>query len=594
MLEELEIQSLGPIHQAVLRPQPGMTAITGETGAGKSMLLSAIQLLSGSDAQSQRVAPGADHAWVQGIFDVAGEEDVQSLVARAGSPCDEGELFVSRTVPAQGRSRCYTNGKTVPRSLLEQLSSFTVTIHGQAEQLKLASSAHQRAFLDRCCGDDQELADYQTAYQAVRKADEKLEHLVQEQSQIQAQADYLRESIDRIDKIGPQRGEDDALREQRTRIESAADISQAVQRALMALDSSQEGGDQASAADLLEQAVRVLESSAARDLFVNQISDLNSALESVQEIILSLSSQVADEGSPEELDGINGRIHDLEELTRRWGPKIDDVLAWKQQAEFDLEDLDASPEHIDELRKQRKDLVVDAVKKAKSLSSRRSQAAAVLSDRVNQELASLAMAGSRLDILVEHVDELNPWGSDRISFLFTPFPGSPRLPMGKSASGGELSRLMLALELVAFEMNRPNQGVGKREGQASYRPTLIFDEIDAGVGGKSAVELGKRLALLSQDAQVIVVTHLAQVASWADRQYVVVKQGGLAFDSENTDTVETVVKPVEGEARVEEIARMLSGTATETSLDHARELLDSSRVNAQTDRGGRKSASNRK
>ena len=153
---------------------------------------------------------------------------------------------------------------------------------------------------------------------------------------------------------------------------------------------------------------------------------------------------------------------------------------------------------------------------------------------------------------------------------------------------------MLALELVAFEMNRPNQGVGKREGQASYRPTLIFDEIDAGVGGKSAVELGKRLALLSQDAQVIVVTHLAQVASWADRQYVVVKQGGPAFDSENTDTVETVVKPVEGEARVEEIARMLSGTATETSLDHARELLDSSRVNAQTDRGGRKSASNRK
>lgn len=146
MLEELEIQSLGPIHQAVLRPQPGMTAITGETGAGKSMLLSAIQLLSGSDAQSQRVAPGADHAWVQGIFDVAGEEDVQSLAARAGSPCDEGELFVSRTVPAQGRSRCYANGKTVPRSLLEQLSSFTVTIHGQAEQLKLASPAHQRAF----------------------------------------------------------------------------------------------------------------------------------------------------------------------------------------------------------------------------------------------------------------------------------------------------------------------------------------------------------------------------------------------------------------------------------------------------------------
>lgn len=388
------------------------------------------------------------------------------------------------------------------------------------------------------------------------------------------QADYLRESIERINRIDPQPGESEELHARRDRIENAAEIAQGAATALAALDASQVGDDvdAASAAELIDRAAQALRSIHVEGVFSDLADRLDSIGADLSDVVFTLSGEVDNESSVDDLDSINGRIHELDELTRRWGPTLADVITWRDKAVFDLEDLDASPEKVEQLQTERAQLFRKALKAARTLSKLRAAAAENLAGKVTKELSSLAMGGAKLEICVhsradggsDSTDVLDANGCDDIEFLFTPFPGSPRLPMGKSASGGELSRLMLALELVAAERHVVAGG--------TVPPmTFIFDEVDAGVGGKAAVELGARLAKLAQSAQVIVVTHLPQVASWADEQYVVSK-GMPAGES----GVVTTIKQVSGDERVHEIARMLSGSESEASLDHAEELLRAS------------------
>ena len=614
MLEELDIRNLGPIREASIAPARGMTAITGETGAGKSMLLSAIRLVSGDTAESSRVAAGADEAWAQAIFafdddalaigserhDQAGSlshadaddatvlTGVAAAVGRArdaGVEPEDGELFLSRTVPASGRSRAVLGGKSVPRSVLGSIAGELVTIHGQADQLKIASAARQREFLDRVADDEAELDAYRHAWNELTAMDERLGRLRSQESSARQQADYLRESIDRINRTNPQLGEDEELKSRRERIENAADIAQGVGAALGALDASQVDADAGgtSAVDLINHAVTSLRAIRVGGEFAEQADRLESINADLGDVVFSLTQELGDEGSVEDLDQINGRIHELNELTRRWGPTLADVIAWRDKATFDLEDLDASPEKVAELEAERQSLYSAALAAADTLSAARTKAAASLGARVADELSSLAMSGASLEVRVTprelsdgHDNDreaaagdsagdtgpLEPYGRDDIAFLFTPFEGSAQLPMGKSASGGELSRLMLALELVAADVRGGND------------QTFIFDEVDAGVGGKAAVELGKRLARLARNARVIVVTHLAQVASWADAQFVVSKESQDSGDE--AAGVATTVCEVRDDQRVHEIARMLSGSESEASLDHARELLKDS------------------
>ena len=558
MLEELDIRNLGPIREAAIAPAAGMTAITGETGAGKSMLLSAIRLVSGGAAESSRVSAGADEAWAQAIFALsddavasehsgdtndAGSGDADSgftgaaaAVAKAhdaGVDPEDGELFLSRTVRASGRSRAVLGGKSVPRSVLGAIAGELVTIHGQTDQLKIAASSRQREFLDRVAGDEAELAAYRKAWDALAAMDERLERLRSQESSARQQADYLRESIDRINRIDPQPGEDEELKACRERIENAADIAQGVGSALGALDASQvdvDAADGASAVELINHAVTSLRAIRVGGTFSEQADRLESINADLGDVVFALSQELGDEGS--------------------------------------VEDLDASPEKVAELESERQTLYDAALAAADVLSAARVAAAADLGARVTEELGSLAMLGASLEVRVTPRDKaddpLGPYGRDDIAFLFTPFEGSPQLPMGKSASGGELSRLMLALELVAADT------------RGGADQTFIFDEVDAGVGGKAAVELGKRLARLARSAQVIVVTHLAQVASWADAQFVVTKEPPDADDDDLG--VVTTIAEVNGETRVHEIARMLSGSESEASLDHARELLSDSRL----------------
>ena len=565
MLEELEIHNLGPIRSALIAPAGGMTAITGETGAGKSMLLSAIRLISGGPSDGGRVSVGANEAWAQGVFEVASSPAAVAAAHEAGFEPEDGELFLSRKVPASGRSRSMLSGRSVPRSVLGSIAAELVTIHGQADQLRIASSTRQREFLDRYAGDDVALVAYGKAWNARRAMDDRLERLSSQESSMRQQADYLRESIERINRIDPQPGEMAELRARRDRIENAAEIAEGVNRALSALDASQVVDDveSSSATDLIDRASQALRAIHVDGVFSELADRLDSISTDLSDVVFTLSGEVDNDLGMEDLDAINGRIHELDELVRRWGPELSDVIAWRDQAVFDLEDLDASPEKVSQLQAEREKLFGEALKAARAVSKRRAAAAKELAAKVTAELESLAMSGSKLEIRVSEREHLDASGADGIDFLFTPFPGSPQMPMGKSASGGELSRLMLALELVAAEKHVVAGG--------SVPPmTFIFDEVDAGVGGKTAVELGARLAKLAQSAQVIVVTHLPQVASWADEQYVVAK--GEMDDG----SIATTINQVRGEARVHEIARMLSGSESEASLEHAEELLKSS------------------
>ncbi|KFJ00947.1 DNA repair protein RecN [Bifidobacterium stellenboschense] len=609
MLEELSLRDLGPIRSAVITPACGMTAITGETGAGKSMLLSALSLISGGPANAKRISVGASEAWAQGIFAVDGTDDethaadaadetvgddadddealaggVLAIARRAGVEPEDGELFLARTVRATGRSRAVLGGKTVPRSVLAAVAGELVTIHGQAEQLRIASAARQRDFLDHAADDGRELAAYHAAWRELADMDARLERLRSQESSARAQADYLRESVDRINAVDPHPGELEELKAKRDRIENAADIAEGVSHALAALDPSQleladSPAEAAGASDRILEAAQALRAIHVSDGGFDELADrLESVNADLADIVFTLSGHLGEDVGEADLDTLNARIHDLDELTRRWGPGIEDVIAWRDKAAFDIEDLDASPEKLAELEAERDRLHETAAKAAARLHEARAAAAGRLAARVTEELSSLAMDGASLEIRVaprEGADALDANGGDDIAFLFTPYEGSPQLPMGKSASGGELSRLMLALELSAADMHAGEAAVGEH-GAAPSDMTFIFDEVDAGVGGKAAVELGRRLARLARSSQVIVVTHLAQVASWADSQFVVTKEPPDADDDDLG--VVTTVAEVKDAARVHEVARMLSGSESEASLDHARELLASSRL----------------
>lgn len=600
MLEELEVRDLGPIRHALIEPAVGMTAITGETGAGKSMLLEAIRLVSGGRTDAGRVSAHADGSWAQAVFREDPEGPAVVAARDAGAEVEDGELFLTRSVPASGRSRALLCGRTVPRAVLSSVASHLVVVHGQSDQLRLASPVRQRALLDAMPSVAGPRSRYDEAWDAFSRTRRRLSEMTTRQASTRQRIDYLKDSLERIGRVDPKPDEDVALRDRRTRIEHAAAISEGVGGAVAALDPSQlDGADDATGVlDLLGRAAQSLRSIHIADPYDAAADRLDSLAADVSDVVLSLTDRVGDQDAEGDLDVINARIHELDELIRRWGPGLGDVLAFRDAASTELEDLDAAPERIEGLqRKADEDLQV-ARDAADALHDARARMARRLSAMVDEELEALAMSGSRLEIRVTvrtGQKALDDSGSDDVEFLFTPFPGSRALPLVSSASGGELSRLMLALELSAARCRRAPAEVsdipasdadGGDSGTAGEPMTFIFDEVDAGVGGRAAVELGRRLARLAEDAQVIVVTHLAQVASWAGRQIVVSKSvpaastpGGDAGEDggDGTAGVSTTVAAVEGEGRVHEIARMLSGDESPASLEHARQLLADSR-----------------
>jgi DNA repair protein RecN (Recombination protein N) len=574
MLEEVRITGLGVIDDAVLELSPGFTALTGETGAGKTMVVTGLGLLFGGRADPARVRPGADKASVEGRLTVDPDGRVARQVADAGGDLDDDTVVLSRSVSAEGRSRAYAGGRSVPVSLLQYLADDLVAVHGQADQQQLLKPGRQREALDRYAGAELSavLVDYQRAYNQHRKVRERLESLRAEAATRAAEADALRHGLEEIEKVEPVPDEDATLRADEERLANADTLHAAATTAHEALlgDPTSSAVDAADAITMLGHARTALESVRAYDPALAGLADrLSEAVYLTSDIATEIASYVQTvDADPARLALIQERRAVLGRLVRTYGTGVlpggatlpvpggdlAAVLEWGKTAAARLAELDSSDETIAALVEEEASLSEQVTSLAGRLSSLRSAASEQFAADVSEELTALAMPHARIAAVLIPLPEPGPHGADDVEIRLAPHPGAPTLPLHKGASGGELSRVMLAIEVVFAG--------------ADPVPTFVFDEVDAGVGGKAAVEIGRRLARLARQAQVIVVTHLPQVAAFADNHLVVAK----ASDGRITSSG---VLRLDGESRVRELSRMLAGLEdSEFGQAHAAELLD--------------------
>lgn len=559
MIEEIYIRDLGVIREAKLELGPGFNALTGETGAGKTMILTALGLLLGERADSAAVRQGQEQTLVEGHWAFVPDAEVlgqlRDRLAEAGIDLPDEQLLVTRSVSADGRSRAAMAGRSVPVSVLSEIGENLVVVHGQSDQIRLRSAAAQREALDAFAGESLQelLQEYARGYGAWRETEARLDQLRSQAAIRVREAEDLRAAVAELEQVKPQPAEDLQLAELAERLTNTEDIRVALSSAHEAL-SSEAIGEAQDAIGLLATAKRALDQGAQYDPRLSGLADqLRELGGQVREVATELASHLASLESDSELslDQVQERRAQINSLLRRFGPTMDELLAYQQNANARLLDLDSSDFQIEELERSLEQQKLQVVDLAARISSLRMAAARNLTSQVTEELHALAMPGATLVVRIEPAD-LGPHGADQIAILLSSYPGAEPRPLGKGASGGELSRIMLAIEVVLAK--------------TKTNPTFIFDEVDAGVGGAAAIEIGKRLARLAKQAQVIVVTHLAQVAAFADNHLRVLKNQ----DQEFTATSVTRLSDV---ARVEELARMLSGlTDSELARGHAAEL----------------------
>jgi DNA repair protein RecN (Recombination protein N) len=566
MLEELRITGLGVIESATLELGPGLTVITGETGAGKTMVVTALGLLLGGRADSGAVRSGSRAARVEGSVDLGALPAVAAAVEAAGGEVEDAHVLLARNVAAEGRSRAFVGGASVPVSQLAEVTEPLVAVHGQADQHRLLRPRAQRAALDSYAGDSSAalLADYRALHTELVDVERELREVVATARERAREADLLRFGLGEIEAVSPHPGEDDALADEERRLGHADTLRTAAESAREAL-SSDDGQPDALAA--VAAARTLLDAVRDHDQGAGELADR------VAEVTYLLSDVAADvasyagglETDPARLAVVSERRAALTALTRKYGETVAEVLAWAEATAGRLAELDDTDDRISRLGDRRTELRGRLGPAAAALSRARTEAAERLSSEITGELGLLAMPHAVLDVVVRQTpsddglvveDRCLRFGSsgvDEVEFLLTANTGSEARPLHKGASGGELSRVMLALE-VALAGTSPV-------------PTFVFDEVDSGVGGRAAVEVGRRLARLAASAQVVVVTHLPQVAAYADRHVLVEKSS----DGSVTTSGLTVLEP---EGRERELSRMLAGMEDSASaLAHARELL---------------------
>lgn len=550
------MQGLGVIADAVLPLGAGFTAITGETGAGKTMVVTGLGLLLGQRADSGAVRAGAAQASVAGVWIVPETGDVADIVSDAGGelePAGSGvaELYVSRTLSAEGRSRASVGGRAAPAGVLSALAEELVVVHGQSEQLRLRSSAAQRDALDRFGGAPiaEALDAYASSFARWRELDAEIADITENRDRRAEEASRLREALALIEAAAPEPGEDVELSARAERLANAEELRLAASLAHSAL-SSEEGEPDASA--LIAEARRALErvSDAA-------LTDISAALADIGYRIADAAGQLSayladlDEAGPHELAAVEERRAALGTLIRAHG-SLDEALELWQTGSTRLAELDDDGERLDRLEAERDAARADLDARAEALTAERTEAAARLGVAVSEELHALAMPDATLEVAVTPGTE-SAHGRDDVAILLAPHPGAEPRSVGKGASGGELSRVMLAIEVVIAGTDPV--------------PTFVFDEVDAGIGGAAAIEVGRRLARLAEKSQVIAVTHLAQVAAFATNHLSVVKSNDGAVTASS-------VRRLEGQEREAEMARLLSGlTDSDAAITHARELL---------------------
>ena len=558
MIEEIYIRDLGVIEEARLKLGPGLTVVTGETGAGKTMVLTALGLLLGERADSTSIRSGQEQAFVEGRWFLKDASVLGDRLEEAGAELENGELILNRSVSTEGRSRASVSGRATPISVLLDIGEQLVVVHGQADQIRLKSAAAQRQALDQFSGRAlvEAMDAYQQHFRSWKSSKAKLEDLVSASEARLAEAEQLRIAVAEIDAAQPQAGEDAELAEKAERLTHLEELRLAATSAHEAISSEsfQEGQD---AITLLGQARRALEQVGSHD------PELQKIAETLREIGFQVNDVAAEiSGYVDGLEGdgtrdlalIQERRAVLLNLARRFGPTHVDVLNFWAEASNRLLELDSSSDHIDGLSAKVLAEYESMARLASEVSQIRQSNAAQLAHEVSDELKSLAMSGATLVVSVSKSADYGPTGIDEVSIMLVAHAGAEPRALGKGASGGELSRIMLAIEVVLAKTEQA--------------PTFIFDEVDAGVGGAAAIEVGRRLAMLAQQAQVIVVTHLAQVAAYANSHLRVLKSSAGGFTASD-------VVALDPEQRVKELARMLSGlTDSESGLAHASELLE--------------------
>jgi DNA repair protein RecN (Recombination protein N) len=574
VLEELRIASLGVIESSTLELGPGLTVITGETGAGKTMIVTALGLLLGGRADSGAVRTGAKAARVEGVVRVDRLPGFAEAVEQVGGEVEDDRVVLARNVSAEGRSRAFVGGASVPVSSLVAVAEPLVAVHGQSDQHRLLQARAQREALDRFGGPILAglLATYSDLHGRLEATERELDDVVASARERAQEADLLRFGLAEVEAVSPEPGEDVALAAEESRLGFSDTLRTAAEQAREAL-SSEEGDPDAlattSAARSVLDAVRDHDAEAGE--LADRLAEITYLLSDVAADVASYAARI--DTDPARLAAVSERRAALTAVTRKYGDSVEEVLAWAERSATRLLDLDHTDERIDELRAQQRDLRRDLAAAASALSAARAEAAGRLAEQVTGELALLAMPHARLTIEVRQAAVPEPaagthgpllvdgrWlrhtasGVDEVELLLAANTGSEPRPLAKGASGGELSRVMLALE-VALAGTSPV-------------PTFVFDEVDAGVGGAAAVEVGRRLATLARTAQVLVVTHLPQVAAYADRHVVVEKSSDGSVTSSGLTTLDD-------EQRERELSRMLAGLAdSDTALAHARELLD--------------------
>ena len=559
MIIDITITDLGVISEARLPLGPGLTVVTGETGAGKTMVVTALGLLLGSRADATRVRQGTSSTWVEGRFSVGNEPDVMERASELGAAIDDSELVLAREVHSEGRSRALVGGRSAPVSALSELAEHLVVIHGQSDQIRLKSETAQREALDRFAGPElaHVLDQYQEAFADFVSLSERRDRLRTQSDARATEAEEVRHALAEIEAIAPLSGEDKSLSDTVTRLTNQEDLRQAAAMAKQALTADESSLDPVDAQSLVDQALKALDRVVSFDQSLEplrtQLADASYQLRETAGAIAGYLAGLDSDGAMS-LEQTLERLSAITALMRRYGPTLDDVVEYQRSGSDRLLELDQDSEALETLDDQVEDAHQRAQKLAAQLSEMRSRAGETLSSAVTQELAALAMPTASLHVRVITEDVLHAHGADQVQLLLAAHQGADPVALGKGASGGELSRVMLALEVVIAGSDPV--------------PTFVFDEVDAGVGGASALEIGRRLDALSQTSQVIVVTHLAQVAAFANNHLRVVKDT-------LGDVTTSSVAVLEGEERVSELARMLGGMEdSQTALSHARELIE--------------------
>ena len=550
MLTELRVRDLAVIADVTLALGPGLNVLTGETGAGKSMLVDALALLLGERASTDVVRPGTQKAIIEGAFELAaaGRGRLQEPLTALGVELEDGQLVLKREIGAEGRSRAWVNGSPTTVGVLAQLGGLLVDLHGQHETQSLLRADTQRDLLDAFAGADVERVAVRDAHGRAAALAAREAEVRAHQDEVRRKADYLRHVVDEIAKGNPRLGEDEALETEGRRLSHADELGRLARDLEQAVDAS----GLARAAKLLTSLERLDPSTAAwRELLDGAFANVNDLATTAREYAAGIDAD------PARLAEVERRRDTIYRLLQKYGPAIPDVLAARDSAAHELDMLDSADLDLRELASQRKAAEEEFARATAALSAKRERGATRLSRAVTGHLAALGLPGGEFITSLQPLPAPRGDGAEAVAFLIKLNEGLDPRPLARVASGGELSRLMLALKVVLSEHDAV--------------PTLVFDEVDQGIGGEVAGQVGAALATVSRRAkggerQALVITHLPQIAARADRQLAVSK-------SERSGVATSDVREVRGEARMLEVARMLGDADSATARRHAAELL---------------------